>query len=421
MNAGLKTSNHIVYLSSFALYVFWATSGYGSVGNYLALGFCIVVMLLNLVQFNRSLKYSLHVCEDRSVVYFILFFIFHCLTSIVNLSDVTYWLGNVIAYTFVSLFPVLLQRQFATLKNRRLLVKLLYVTGCVWLIMVLISIGYYIMNPDIARDAIVYQDQYDNLFIGGGYFLAYGSCIVAVFLFGLYNKKVFVTKKQKRLVIASVAILAIHVFLTKSTLTTIWLTMGLVLDIVFAQRTKAGKGKWNRRLVVFVILFGLLLMYIFFGQAIGGLLMEHCDYGSDSLYERRLYELGTVLNGSVYTRHTLERLSKPVMSWGQFAASPLIGIGYKYGYTYSEMKLAGLGTHSELVDTLAKYGIIGFLPWIAMLISMIRSVQLRLGKNATSVWIIILACLMFFNPFVSMPSMVALGLLIPLVSMVITK
>lgn len=421
MNPELKKSNYLAYLIPFALYAFWATSGYGSVGNYLASGFCVIVLCLNFIQFRGSRILSLRVCEDRSLVYFLLFFIFHCLTSIINLSDIVYLAGNVIAYTFVSLFPILLQQHFAKLNSRRFLMKLLYVTGCVWLIMVFFSIVYYIMNPDIARDAIVYQDKYDNLFIGGGYFLAYGSCIVAVFLFGLFNKNAFVTKKQKKIVLSSVAILSLHVLLTKSTLTTIWLIMGLVLDVVFASRTNGVKGKKNKRIVIFMIVFALLMLYIFFGEVFGKWLTERCDYNSDSLYERRLYELGTVLSGSAYTRHTLERLSKPVMSWEKFVESPLIGIGYMYGYSYSEMKLAGLGTHSELVDTLAKYGIAGFLPWIAMFISMIKGVQLRLGKNATGVWIIILACLMFFNPFVSMPSMIALGLLVPLISLVITK
>lgn len=405
-----------LYLVIYAIYIFWATSGYGSIGNYLASGFCLILIILDFPR--HSHVYSLNKNEDKCVLFFMIFFLFHLVTSAINVTDLKYWVGNVAVYVFVSYFPVILQRNYSMIRDLSFLKRVLRITSYIWLFMVLFSVVYYILHPDTARDAIVFQEKYDNLFIGGGYFLAYGSCILAVFLFGLLRNGVFKVKKEKVIVLAIVALLSIHVLLTKSTLTTIWLVLGLIMDLLFGMHVSSAISRNNKKLVIGVIVLALVVGYVGFSDNIGRYLMQTFNYSSDSLYSRRMYELGTVLEGAARTRHTLERFSKPAMSWARFLESPLIGIGYKYGYTYSEMKTAGLGTHSEIVDTLAKYGIIGTIPWILLFWNLILSIQKRFRQNATYTWVIILILMMIFNPFISMPSMIALCLIIPVISII---
>lgn len=411
-----KKISPLYFLALFA-FVFWATSGYGSIGNYLAAAFCLVLIFLDCLMFKQ--KYSIATPTDKSIFFFLLFFSYHFITSVFNMDSMTYWIGNVIVYTFVSYYPLFIQKNVSGSDNWYLRRVMLKAVAIIWGFMVAFSIFYYIKNPEIARDAIVYQDQYDNLFIGGGYDLAYGSCIIAVFLFGLLRNGWFNDRKEKRNVIIIVVILSVHVLLTKSTLTSIWLALGLIMDYVFGKRVAHERQKRRKKIIAFTIVLCATLFFLIFHKSIGAFLMSTFNYGSESLYSRRLYELGTVISGDTMTRHTLERFSKPVMSWKKFVESPIIGIGYKYGYTYNAMKLAGLGTHSEIMDTLAKYGIIGFSLWVGMIVNFIKSVQNRLGANAPGSWYIILLLMMFFNPFVSMPSMIALTFIIPLVSMIV--
>ena len=411
----IENNQRIDYFYSFliAFFVFWSISGYGSIANYLS-ALSAIVLLLYIFLTKRGLHFY-NKESKTATLFLILFFAYHSLTSLANVNDWYYWLGNVIFYVFISYFPFLIVNDLISVRNRRTQLFVLQLSLFIWAAIAIFSIVTYLKNPELARDAIVYQNEYDNLFIGGGYYLAYGSCILCVFIFGLIKKGFFRKKSVRIGLLLLVLLLALHVYLTKSTLTTVWLFVGLLFELIFYRKRETAHGKATQLAFVVSLVVLIAAFYLFKGY-LGNFLTSNFDYSSDALYSRRLYELGTMLTGDSITRHTYERLSKPLMSWSQFLTSPVFGIGYKYGYVFSEMKISGLGTHSEIVDTLAKYGLIGFTLWAFFIFFYIKSIKKTLDVSALNMWWIILAALMFFNPFISLPSTSALLLIVPLIS-----
>lgn len=405
-----------LYLCIVSFYVFWSISGYGSTANYFATLFCVVLLFLAIKK-NKAYVFNSTVLIDKSCLFFLAFFLYHTLTSLININDFKYWAGNIVVYVFVSYFPLFIYRNYEKYYSYKERIKALKVIMFIWNIIVIYSIIYYIFNPGIAREAIVYQEEFDKLFIGGGYPLAYGSCVLGVFIFGLYTKGYFTTKKEKKIAILFVLLSFIHVFLTNSTLTTIWMIVGLFFETIFRKK---GKNYFHKKIIMIFIFFGLFILLIFFNTQIGSYIISIGRYDSEAtLYQKRIYEIGTIIKGESYTRHTNDRLSRPLMSFEKFVESPIVGVGYKYGYSFALMSENGLGNHSELIDTLAKYGLIGFSLWIMLIITFIKSVQNNLKQTKMSIWWIIMLSMMFFNPFISMPSLVAVFLILPLISKII--
>ena len=108
-----------------------------------------------------------------------------------------------------------------------------------------------------------------------------------------------------------------------------------------------------------------------------------------------------------------------MMSLEVFCSSPILGIGYKAGYVFDKMEALGLGNHSEIIDSMAKYGIIGFVLLAGVFVHVISRVQKNDYPNESNCWLITLIGMMFFNPFISMQSLMALFLIIPTISQVI--
>ena len=398
---------NIIYLFLIAFFAFWGMSGYGSIGNYTSAVFCVLLVVFDLISGNKN-QISKHTLQGKMVVCFCVFFGYHFLMSLFNISGIVYWLGNIIVFVFMTYYCVLIQNRVINYENDITKKYCLKILLTIWIFLTVYSIVYYIRHPESAREAIAYQELYDNTFLGGAYNLAFGSCILGLYIFSLLvNKRII---KHRLFYFILVILFSIHVFLTKSALTTIFLFLGLVLILLFSNRaTKKNRGK------IIAITFFVVLAFLFTKEYIGNFLMNISDYASDNLYGRRLYELGTVLNGTSYTRHTNERLSKIGMSFSQFLSSPIFGMGYKYGFKFSLMANAGLGTHSDIFDMLAEYGIIIFSFWISIFIFNIVNIVKNHGIS-TNMWVVILVFMMVFNPFVSFQTMIALFLIIPLLN-----
>lgn len=397
-----------------AFYVFWAISGHGRVANYLATISCLFILVLDINKY-QSINFLKRSYLDKSIICFFCFFCFYCLTSLFNINNVVYWLGNVLAYMFVSYFPLILYRKINIKYNIESKIKILKIILVIWTGMVLYSCVYFLTHPGVARDAIVYQSQFDNLFIGGGYFLAFGSAVLAVFVAGLLKQGIIYKKNHKALSFCFICLSFFHVLLTNSTLTLIWIVVGL-LAVLFLTPKTSRKNHNKKKTILFLCIVIVIILFLIFRNQIGTFFIDLGNYNSSSLYEKRVYELGTVIRGSTFTRHTSDRLSRPLMSFELFAKSPIIGIGYKNGYIFSQMQQYGLGNHSEIVDSLAKYGIIGSSLLLGVFYNFIKFIQSKLYPKESSYWWIIMLAMMSFNPFISMPSLIAVFLIIPLVT-----
>jgi len=404
------------YFILLTIYVFWAICGYGSIANYLAAAFCLLLLIHDIYK-KHTLIFSLNNEMDKAVLLFIAFFTYYLTTSIVNTTDVVYWAGNVIVYVFVSFYPIFIYRNLVKKNSSQHTRYVLIAVLIAWVPLVLYSIIYFLLHPGVARDAIVYQSKFDNLFIGGGYPLAYGSAVICVYLYGQLRHK-NIEGKYAFWTWCLVLISFVHVLLTNSTLTTIWMIIGFILTFLL-DKPNTTRNHYRRNIYISLSVFLLISLFIIFRENIGSTLMMVGDYSSESLYSRRVYELGTVIKGDVLTRHTMDRLSKPIMSFGVFKESPILGIGYKSGYNFKLMETLGLGNHSEVIDSLAKYGMLGFPLFIGVFVCIVREIQKNDYPNESNCWLITLGGMMIFNPFVSMQSLMALFLIIPTISQVI--
>ena len=135
---------------------------------------------------------------------------------------------------------------------------------------------------------------------------------------------------------------------------------------------------------------------------------------TDNVMLRRFNRIGLklqyqgVMTG--YTNYVDERFSTITSSWNTFLKHPILGVGYKCGNIYSLLPQYGVGTHSELFDTLAQHGIIGSAFWLMFIYRSIRG-QLRHGNSKA--WIYPFIIMLIFNPFRSFHGFVVIFFIIP--------
>ena len=136
--------------------------------------------------------------------------------------------------------------------------------------------------------------------------------------------------------------------------------------------------------------------------------MAWLDGHNEYLMLRRVKSLLQNYFFNFQTRHFSERTGLVKASFELFTESPIFGHGYKYGNVFSAGKAYGIGNHSELLDSLARYGLTGALPLFGIYYF---SAKEYMKKHPG-----ILVCffmLVMFNPFITFASNLVLMLIIP--------
>lgn len=94
------------------------------------------------------------------------------------------------------------------------------------------------------------------------------------------------------------------------------------------------------------------------------------------LFQKRMQEVAYFLEyGSADSGNSGDlsaRFDLIEKSFQTFFDNFFIGIGYKYAYSFGDMFYIGVGSHSEWIDSLAKYGIIGAIPFFATISNSIK-------------------------------------------------
>ena len=392
----------------FSLYCIYYISGYSSAMH----NFVIVALFLlwNIVAIIEDSRAYLYAFNTKSVAWLILFLGYYFITSIIE-GDIVYTLEYVIIYA--CLYGTAFQSKYYLYRNNtRELRMLVNVLVLAFVAFSLAAIIFYMLYPSAARTLAADYYAFDNIAIGGGYSIAFGASILAIFLFELLLRK---RSYDRRLFLRFLVLFVLFEFLlikTESTTTLIASLVGIIsAPLVLAYRSNNVKGG---KIIVTALLMIALLIFVINMNEIGRSIVQLTMNSTDNVMLRRFNRIGLklqyqgVMTG--YTNYVDERFSTITSSWNTFLKHPILGVGYKCGNIYSLLPQYGVGTHSELFDTLAQHGIIGSAFWLMFIYRSIRG-QLRHGNSKA--WIYPFIIMLIFNPFRSFHGFVVIFFIIP--------
>jgi len=407
----IKEKSGIRYIPSTFIAIIliaFGMSGFtANVANYILIGILFSWYLFALV-FDPS-NFTKMVINKITLAYlaFVLFFFLTCFYSS-GIENTAKLLGEffiLFSYYFVYLY-------YHQLQNKKYLTIIFKMTIFSWTIFTFIALIFYQINENAARMLASDSSVFDDIAIGGGYGLAYGSAILCVYLFDCVLNKRITKIKHKVIAVISCILLYLLVFETRSTVTILITTLGIVLCLAFYIFNRIGK---NTDIVVrsivstFLIVLGVIVIVSnlnFIGES-----MMKATVGKKDIVSVRIFEVGSLIIGqSEYGQEedVAVRNEHLRQSFNTFKGSPFFGVGYKYGYYFGSSNLFGVGNHSEWVDSMAKYGLFGGVPYLLMFIFALSEIRKRNKREISSAFIFVVFLLGFLNPFITSQSIIAL-------------
>ena len=393
-----ETSNYFI-LYQLVLYAAMI-SGYKGVAYYIAIG-AICFILIKIFMNN-----GWNIPVNNSYKCFLVFIVFYTVTAYINFRRGTY--VTYFAYYNILFFVIVITEYLKQCSTREMIIKSIKCFMFVYMTFCIIAIVYYLKNPGLARD-MASHDVEENLAIGGGYFLAYGSAVMCVYLFSkMINGKL----KNKLSVIIICAIMSYLVFLTESTITFLALIVGFISSIIFkgSEDDSNSKNIVLKNFIILIIAFICIILVVYNKYAIGEWILNILNKQEYNIIYSRITDMINNLIYGTTNIHVDARSNTLSQSIEIIKQHPMIGMGYEYGYDFNMGKYLGIGNHSEILDAFARYGIFAGCLW---LFPYFNTIQLIFKKNIGCVITILI--MMFFNPFLSFHSNMAMFFLIPLV------
>lgn len=267
------------------------------------------------------------------------------------------------------------------------------------------SIWVLHQDPGASRTAaatsVLEKSPYDVLSAVGGFDAVYGGVsLVTIFLFMLHSQKEWNLRKW---IILAIMVLAV-VFIYMAAYATALLLLICTIALIFGSRNKVLAG-------VLVVAFLLILL---FHDPLGQWLMDASSAFSDSeIMQTRTLEFGKMLKtfeaAGTYAGDD-GRAARMQWSLNAFLADPLFG-----GYGKQGVKVGG---HSELLDMLGKYGLLGFGLLAAYLGVLYRELKNKLQdpemKKCCTIMFLIWIITAILNPALYSLQMIPIILVLPL-------
>lgn len=245
--------------------------------------------------------------------------------------------------------------KFFSKKTQRIIIIIIF---CIYIFYSLQTIEYLQSNPSAARDMVSIGVPV-SLMIGGGFSLAYGfSILLPVLLYIAINysksKEKLVYNKPLTRFILIIIILIFWIVVYKSMFAISFLVMifGGIYALFRMNKAKKTNNFWFLGIIILSV-----LLYITASQFMS--FLNNFLSSFNTVITRKLI---IILNLSHYsnindTGSLGARIEFYLESLNTWTSHPFFGIGYKYDFSTPKMMAAGLGNHSEWLDSLAKYGI----------------------------------------------------------------
>ena len=416
-NVRIANTNNRIGLSAiaFIIYSLYYISGYsGQMHNYIIVALFLVWNCIAAVEDFKAYNYAV---GSKTFLWLFLFVLYYFLSSFI-IADLVYTLEYVIIY--FCLYGTAIQYRYYYYRNNSKEIRAITRILILGLVFFSVSaISFYTINPSAARILAADYYAFDNIAIGGGYSIAFGASILSVFLFEMLLRRQYLGKKLVLVFILLFILFEILLIKTESTTTLIANMFGILIGIIVKMYDN-GKGRIENKVIISAILIICFLLVVLNINEIGKYIVDITASGTDNVLIRRFNRIGQKMQyqgvGSGYTNYVDERFGTISESWNTFLQNPVFGVGYKCGNVYSLLEKFGVGTHSEFVDVLAQYGIIGFFFWTMFISS---ALKYQINSFKCKGWKATLLIMLIFNPFRSFHGFVVAFFLIPFIEYLI--
>ena len=412
-------SNNKVGLSAiiFIMYSLYYISGYTSpLHNYVIVALFFLWNLFAFVEDRNAYSYAI---GNKCFAWLLLYIIYYFFSSFL-VADLVYTLEYVVI--FMCLYGTIIQYKYYYYRNNiKEITQIVFMLTLGFVIFAIIAIGFYIINPSAARILAANYYAFDTIAIGGGYSIAFGSSIFAVYLFEILLRKKYISKKASLTALVLFILFEILLIKTESTTTLIANLFGILIGVIVKGYVD-NKGKKGNIIIISAVLIVIFCIIVLNINEIGSYITDITSNGTENVLIRRFNRIGQKMKyegvQSGYTNYVDERFGTISTSWNTFLQHPFWGVGYKCGNIFSLLEDYGVGTHSELVDILAQFGIFGFVFWGMFILT---SVRCQNNKLRCKGWKIALIIMLIFNPFRAFHGYVVIFFLIPMIEYLIEK
>ena len=400
-----------------AYVLFYMTGSNSGIHNYIQI---LLFALWNVTAYTEDPKSYFYAISSRPTRFLLLFLMYYFLTGVIQ-GNVIYLLTYIGVYLMIYSGPV--QFLYYYRRNRLKEIKcIVYLSFIGWIIISGLAITFYSLVPDAARTLAADTDAFGNLYIGGGYAIAFGSAILFSFLVPLLFRRLLSFKKS--ILVAFVAIiLLILIVKTQSTTTLIAAVIGSIVGIFYEIRNRLSNKK-----KVLLYIFSVGLIVLLFNGGLTRIAFQLSGSASEKVYAKRFHRIGEKLasfeTGSSSENYVDERWGDVVESFNTFFDYPVLGVGYMAGHEFSKLNIYSkdsefkVGAHSEICDSLAKYGMIGCFFFFGFFIFSIERTNREIKNRSYLVTLFIMALM---NPFQYFHGFYVLFVLMPCIYLLLLQ
>lgn len=308
-------------------------------------GFARIVALLTMIVALR-IRYIYH-----PTYFFVLaFFVIYTLSTGVLKQGIGYVLGNIQTYIILAIAYVAVN-EYSKSKDRRItFAKITRVIEWIYPIWMIITLRAYSTIPNISR--ILANNNNENVMSWsrqgiGGYGMIYSLVFYnIILLYMLINKK-----KSGVLVVVNYILSLMTIVLAGYSIALISILLGSVLIITI-------RGKKLENIVLAVAIF--FMIYFIFNMFQESIFSGLLNMTQGTMYEHKMADIiasfyGNGAQGTLESRTVLYEYS-----WNVFLKNPIVGSALLENFMF--------GGHSFFLDMFAKFGLLGGLPFLYLIL-----------------------------------------------------
>jgi O-antigen ligase len=193
--------------------------------------------------------------------------------------------------------------------------------------------------------------------------------------------------------------------------------MGAIVGIFYEIRNRLSEGA---RMLYYIFSVGLI--FLLWNGVLTSIAFQLSGSASEEVYAKRFHRIGEKLvsfeTGSKSENYVDERWGLVVDSFNAFLDNPVFGVGYMAGNKLSELEKYNVGTHSEICDSLAEYGMIGCFFLFGYFILSFKRTNRGIKNKSYLVTLFIMALM---NPFQYFHGFYVLFVLIPFINLLLIR
>ncbi|WP_158561514.1 O-antigen ligase family protein [Thomasclavelia ramosa] len=247
---------------------------------------------------------------------------------------------RILSFLFI-FFPIVLFDFIYEAFDKKLIKNIFWIYTTVLVILCFKTIAVLQQYPTLARtmtSGLANNNQImSGMRIGGGFFLVYP---LLLFIINFMNN--FITFKKNntsKLFIFIIPLFIYTIFVSQFTIALVLLVLSIVLILL---------KKLNIKSIL------IILCTLFFLVSNSTNIQKFIN---NSTYAVKFAELTTKTSSSTNIDGRTSRIDRSINT---FIENPLIGVSYKTGYNYN-VETDFVGSHSDFVDTFARYGLFSTL------------------------------------------------------------